>query len=260
MYNNENLVPVEGAEKVEQTTEQTPRTYSEAEFNDAVNKKVGEVMGGKIARREAKIRKEYEQKYGDLVGILEAGTGKKGVDELNDTFSKFYESKGIKIEKKPTYSDKDNEILAKAEAEEIIRSGFEEVVDEVDRLTEIGAANMSQREKAIFKILAEHRRNAERGNELAEIGVTEDVYNSKEFKEFASMFKESTPISKIYENYTKTQPKKEIRTMGSMKTNDSADNGIKDFYTIEEAKRFTQKDFENNPKLFEKVVESSHKW
>jgi hypothetical protein len=74
------------------------------------------------------------------------------------------------------------------------------------------------------------------------------------------MFKESTPISKIYENYTKTQPKKEIRTMGSMKTNDSADNGIKDFYTIEEAKRFTQKDFEKNPKLFEKVVESSHKW
>jgi hypothetical protein len=260
MENNENLVTEEVTENVEQTTEETRRNYSEAEFNEAVNKRVGEVMGGKIARREAKIRKEYDRKYGDLMDTLRAGTGKESVEELNDTFSKFYESKGIKIERKPTYSDKDNEILARAEADEIIRSGFEEVVDEVDRLTEIGAANMSKREKAIFKILAEHRRNAERGNELAEIGVTEDVYNSKDFQEFASMFKESTPISKIYENYTKTQPKKEIRTMGSMKTNDSADNGIKDFYTIEEAKRFTQKDFEKNPKLFEKVVESSHKW
>ena len=55
MENNENLVPVEGAENVEQTTEQTPK-YTEAEFNA----KLDEVIGKKIARKEAKIRKEYE--------------------------------------------------------------------------------------------------------------------------------------------------------------------------------------------------------
>lgn len=256
MENNENLVTEQVAENVEQTTEQTPKTYTEDEFNA----KLDEVLGKKIARREAKIRKEYEAKYGGLVDTLKAGTGKQNVDELNDAFKQFYESKGVKIEKKPDYTAKDIETLARADADEIIRSGLDEVVEEVDRLTELGAANMSAREKAVFKVLAEHRKNAERGKELAKIGVTADVYDSKEFKDFQSKFNANTPIQDIYDIYQRTQPKKEFKTMGSMKTSDSADNGIKDFYTIDEARQFTQKDFEKNPKLFERVVESSHKW
>ena len=38
------------------------------------------------------------------------------------------------------YKTKDIEVLAKAEAEDIIRGGYEEVVEEVDRLANIGAA------------------------------------------------------------------------------------------------------------------------
>lgn len=258
MFENEkDFAPETGAENVENTTEQIPeKTYTEAEFNA----KLDEVLGKKIARREAKIRKEYERKYGDLENVLRTGTGKESVEEITDTFEKFYESKGIKINKKPEYSAKDIEILAKAEAEEYIRGGFDDVVEEVERLTEIGAENMTAKEKAIFRVLAEHRQNAERANELKSAGITEDEYNSPEFRDFAKDFKSDTPIKKIYDLYAKTKPKKEIRTMGSMKTGDSADNGIKDFYTIEEARRFTQKDFENNPKLYDKIVESSHKW
>jgi hypothetical protein len=255
MENNENFVTEEEvAENVEQTTEETPKLYTEAEFNA----KLDEVLGKKIARREAKIRKEYDRKYGDLTETLKAGTGKQTVEELNDTFTQFYESKGIKINKKPDYSDRDIETLARADANEIIQGGYDEVVEEVDRLA--NTENLSPRDMALFKILAEHRQNTERSTELAKIGITEDVYNSKEFTEFRSMFKEDTPITKVFEQYQKSQPKKEFKTMGSMKNTASADNGIKDFYTLEEAKRFTQKDFEKNPKLFEKVVESSHKW
>jgi hypothetical protein len=255
MENNENFVTEEKvAENVEQTTEETPKLYTEAEFNA----KLDEVLGKKIARREAKIRKEYDRKYGDLTETLKAGTGKQTVEELNETFTQFYESKGIKINKKPDYLDRDIETLARADANEIIQGGYDEVVEEVDRLA--NTDNLSARDMAVFKILAEHRQNTERSTELAKIGITEDVYNSKEFTEFRSMFKEDTPITKVFEQYQKSQPKKEFKTMGSMKNTASADNGIKDFYTLEEAKRFTQKDFENNPKLFEKVVESSHKW
>ena len=256
MNENENLVTEEVAENVEHTTEETPKTYTEAEFNA----KLDEVLGKKIARKEAKIRKEYERKYGSLEEVLKAGTGKQNVDELTDTFTKFYESKGVKINKKPEYTDKDIEVLARAEADEIIRLGDDEVVEEVDRLTEVGIANMTAREKAVFKVLAEHRQNAERGKELAEIGITEDVYNSKEFKDFAGKFNSNTPIADIYDIYNKTLPKKEFKTMGSMKNSTSEDGTVKDFYTRDEALQFTKKDFDKNPALYKAVEASMLKW
>lgn len=254
---NENLVTEEVAENVEVvTTEETPKTYTEAEFNA----KLDEVLGKKIARKEAKIRKEYERKYGNLEEVLRAGTGKDNVEEMTDTFRQFYEGKGIQIPQKPTYSDSDIAVLARAEADDIIRSGYEDVVEEVDRLTAIGYANMNAREKAVFKVLAEHRQGAERSRELAKLGVTEDVYNGKEFKDFASKFNASTPISDIYNIYSKTQPKKEHKPMGSMKNIDSGDSGVKDFYTPEEARKFTKKDYDNNPALFKAVENSMLKW
>ena len=249
MENNENFV--EQTENVEQTTEQTPKTYTQEE--------VDAIVGKRIARKEAKIRKEYDRKYGELEEVLMAGTGKQNVDELTDTFRDFYTKKGVQIKQKPTYSDHDIEVLAGAEADEIIRSGFEEVVEEVDRLANLGAENMTAREKAVFRKLAEHRQSTERGMELTKIGVTEDVYNSDDFKNFASNFKDNIPITDVYDIYRKTT-KKEFKTMGSMKNNISADSTVKEFYTRDEALRFTKKDFDNNPALFAAVERSMSKW
>lgn len=244
------------AENVENTTEQTPKLYTE----DELNAKVNEIVGKRVARKEAKIRKEYDAKYGNLTDVLRAGTGKEDVDDLASAFREFYEKKGIKIPEKPSYSDRDIEVLAKAEAEDIIRSGYEEVVEEVDRLAKIGVANMSSRDKAIFMALAAHRQSAERGMELSKLGVTEDVYNSKEFTDFASKFNPNTPIKDIYDIYQKTLPKKTIKPMGSMKSNVAEENGVKDFYSYEEAVKFTKKDFDKNPELYRKVQESMTKW
>ena len=250
MNENENLV-TEVTENAEQTAEQTPKSYTDEEVNA--------IVGKRLARQEAKIRKEYDRKYGRLTDVLKAGTGKESVDEMTDTFEKFYESKGIKINKPQEYSARDLETLAKADASEFISAGYEDVVDEVDRLAEIGVENMTAREKAMFKVLAEHRQNAERAQELTKIGVGEDVLNSPDFKEFQRMFREDTPISKVYEQYTKSQPKKEIKTMGSMKSQ-SADKGVKEYYSFEEASKFTKKDFDNNPDLLRAVEASMQKW
>ncbi len=254
MSENEILVTEEVAENVEQTTEETPaKTYTQEE--------VDAIVGRAKARAKAKIEKDYQRKYGGLEEVLKAGTGKESVDEITDTFAEFYRKKGITIPEKPAYSAKEIDVLARAEAQDIIDAGFEDVVEEVDRLTAVGAANMTAKEKAIFKVLAEHRQNAERGRELTKIGVTEEVYNSKEFMDFASMFNPNTPIQKIYETYAKTtKPKKEIKTMGSMKNDNSGDNGVKDFYTRDEALKFTKKDFDENPALFAAVEKSMLKW
>ncbi len=256
MENNEYLATEEVAEKVEQTTEESPKMYTEAEFNA----KLDEVLGKKIARKEAKIRKEYDRKYGDLTETLRAGTGKESVEEMTDTFKQFYAKKGIKLPDKPTYSDKDIEVLAKAEAQEIISGGFEEVVEEVDRLAEIGVENMTSKEKAVFKALAEHRQKTERGKSLAEIGVTEDVYDSAEFRDFAAKFNANTPVTDIYDIYAKTQPKKEFKTAGSMKNTVSDNSGVKDYYSPEEARRFSQSEINSNPALVKAIENSMKHW
>lgn len=256
MDNNE-ILATEVAENVEPTTEEvveevvtpTEKTYTQTELD--------EIVGKRLARNTAKIRKEYEKKYGDLQNVLSAGTGKEDVSEITDTFKQFYESKGIQIPKAPTYSDRDLKVLAKAEANEIIELGLEEVQAEVDRLAEIGYENMSAREKELFGILAPYRKDAEESEALAKIGVTE---MSEEFKEFAKNFNSNVPITKVYEIFSKTQPKKEVHTMGSMTNKTSGDSGVKDYYTRDEALKFTKKDFDRNPALYEAVQKSMLKW
>ena len=256
MEENKDLVTEQVTENVEQTTEQTPKTYTEAEFNA----KLDEVLGKKIARREAKIRKEYDRKYGDLVETLKAGTGKESVEEMTATFTDFYRQKGVELPQKPNYTAHEIEVLARAEAKEIIDSGFDEVVEEVDRLASVGAANMTPREKAVFKALAEHRQRTERSRELDKIGVTKDVYDSQEFKEFANKFNSNTPITDIYDIYAKTKPKKDIQPMGSMKNSESGDKGVKEFYSVEEARKISRKELDANPELFKAIQRSMLKW
>lgn len=251
MLENENLA-ADVAENAEQNAETAEKTYTQAQLD--------EIVGKRLARNSAKIRKEYDRKYGELETVLKAGTGKESVEEMTDTFKTFYESKGIKLPDKPNYSDKDIEILATADAKDVINSGDEDVTEELNRLTDVGFDNMTAREKAYFKVLAEHRQNTERHKELSKIGVTDDVYNSREFQEFASKFNSNTPIADIYSIYTKTQPKKEIKPMGSMANKTSEDGTIKDFYTRDEALKFTKADFDKSPELFKAVQDSMLKW
>ena len=257
---NENLVTEEVTENVEgATTEETAEQVTEPvkTYNDD---EVDEIVGRRLARQEAKLRKEYERKYGGLVDVLKAGTGKETVEEMTDTFSEFYRAKGIDIPQKPTYSKSDIEVLARVEADEIIKSGYEEVVEEADRLNDLGVENMTDREKAVFIKLTDHIKNTETGRELSKLGVTEDVYGSDDFKSFASKFDSKTPIAEIYDIYNKTQPRKNIKPMGSMKHNASDNGVVKDFYSKEEAMKFTVEDFNKNPELFKAVEKSMRKW
>lgn len=245
----EDLVAEEVTENVEQTTEETPvKTYTQEE--------VDQIVGKRIARNEAKIRKEYDRKYGGLTNVLKAGTGKETVEEMTDTFKQFYQKKGVQFPQEPAYSEEDIALLANAEANDIINAGFDEVVEEVERLTDLGADKMSPREKALFKVLAEHRQSAERGKALNAIGVTEDVYNSQEFKNFADQFKPSVPITEVYKQYAKTV-KPNVEPIGSMK-NGSHDEG-KTFYTPEEVDKLSSKDFDN-PVIFQRVRDSMKLW
>ena len=233
MENNENFA--EQAENVEQTTEETPKMFTQDEVN--------EIVGKSKARERAKIEKQYQREYGELIDVLETGTGKKGIGELKSTFLDFYTQKGITPKKKPELNNRDVEVLGMADADEIIRGGIEDVEDEVDRLNNIGEENLTDREKVMRNALSKHIKDAEIRRELGKIGVTEDVYNSAEFNEFRKKFNSNTPITDVYDIFRKTQPKKEIRTMGSMKQ--SPNTGAKDYYTPEEIERLSMKDLDD---------------
>ena len=255
MDNIEIIVGNQPTENVVQPTEPAAepaqKMFTQEDLNNAVSKAK--------ARAREKAERETRKKYEELEAVLMAGTGKKSVEELTSTFTDFYRDKGVKFPEKPAYNEKDTKILAKHEAEEIIRLGFDEVVEEVDRLAALGD-QMNPREKEIFRALASHRQKHERSNEFGKLGIGEDVYNSDEFQRFVGMFNPKTPVTEIYEVYQKTIPKKEIEPMGSMVTVVPTDNGVKDFYTFEEAKKFTKKDFDKNPELYRKVQESMRQW
>lgn len=251
MLENENFVAEEVAENAEQTAEETKaeevpaeKTYTQSEVN--------EMMGKRLARQEAKIRKQYDREYGDLAEVVKAGIGKESVGEATDTLRDFYIKKGIEMPAKKS-DIRDIEILAQADANEFIEDGFDEVVREVDRLTEKGVANMTPREKAMFKVLAEYRQAEENGQELAKIGVTKEVYESQEFKDFAKKFNPNTPIADIYDIYNQTKPKKNYQTIGSMKQ--SQESGDKDYYSPEDIERLTEEDLDK-PGVWEKVRRS----
>lgn len=239
----ENDLVTEVTENVENTTTEERVEQAEKPVKTYTDEEVNAIVGKRLARKEAKIRKEYEEKYGELESVLKAGTGQNDVEEMTSTFRSFYEQKGVQMPVKPSYTDRDIEVLARAEAEDIIGCGYEEVVEETERLARVGAANMTPRERAVFRQLAEYRQNTEKGQELARIGVTEDVYNSKEFRNFASKFSSDTPVTEIYDIYHRMQPRKPIQTMGSMK-NDQAPK-VKDFYTPEEIARLTEADLDD---------------
>lgn len=256
---NNNPVTEEVTENVvEQTTEETvepEKVYTEEEFNQRLD----EALAKKIGRKEAKIRKEYEKKYSELENVLKAGTGKDDLGEITEQFTDFYTKRGVQIPEAPIYSERDVKVLAKAEAEEIISLGFEEARDEVNRLSDLGLDNMTPREKLVFQELATYCNAEQDKKELAKIGVSSDALNDANFIEFAKDLNPKLSLKEKYEKYLKYRPKKEVEVIGSMK-NTEKEQTVKDFYTKEEALRFTKKDFDKNPALFKAVENSMYKW
>lgn len=274
MEDNENVV-VETTENVEeQATEQLvdgssvaettepveEKLYSQADLDKLVNERVDELLPRKLERAKAKLNREYEDKYSRVETVLNAGLGTNDLAEATNKLADFYKQKGINIPEQPKYSERDVELLARAEADDIISSGFDEVVEEVDRLADIGVANMTSREKATFQRLAEYRRNEEARKELAKIGVGDKVLQDNDFIEFSNKLNPSLSVKEKYELYSQVKPKPKVETMGSMKNNTNKDSGVKDFYTRDEALKFTKKDFDKNPALYKAVEQSMSKW
>lgn len=232
------------------------KLYSESELNQKLDELLADKIGKKTAIIKRQLRREYDEKYGELENVLRAGTGESDLKTITDTFADFYTKKGINIPQRANYNENDLKILANVEADDIINTSFDEVISETDRLADKGLDNMTPREKIVFTKLAEYRQSKERENELASIGAIKAA-GDKDFDNFAKQFNSSVPIKTVYEIYTKTRPQPKVEQIGSMKS--TVPNTAKDYYTPDEVDRLTP-DQLRDPKIMEAVDNSMKIW
>ena len=242
----------EGIETIEQSdvvveTEETPLAET------FTREQVDEMIAKKLARKEAKIRREYENKYSRLETVVNTGLGTSNVEESTQKLEEFYKRKGINIPSTPTYSERETQLIANGEAQDIIDAGYDEVVEEVDRLASIGVENMTQRDKIMFAKLAQYRTEVEQENDLRSLGISKEEINNQEFKDFAKKLNPNLSLKEKYEMYSQVKPKKEIRQIGSVKSGKT--NQIKDHYTQEEIAKLSLDDLDN-PEVWEAVRKS----
>lgn len=253
----EEVVSGDSANTTEEVTEEKKgKFYTDEEFDKIIQTRLG--------RQERSLKRDFKKElaaYKEAETVLNAGLGTSNITEATNNLRDFYTKKGINIPQyTPSYSESDMKVLANAEAQSIIEAGFEDVVEEVDRLADIGLDNMSPRERLVFNQLATYRKREQDKQELAKIGVNETALQEQEFVEFAEKLNPNMSIKDKYEMYTKYRPKPKVEPIGSMKNATSKDSGVKDFYTREEALKFTKKDFDKNPALFKAVEKSMLRW
>lgn len=232
------------------------KLYTESEFN----KKLDELIPKKLAKQERKLKKDYEKKLKDYEyaeQVLNAGMGTKDINEAINNLKEFYEEKGISIPKHYEQPNQyDMEAGAEKEANSIIESGYDDIVEEVDRLASIGVDKMTPRDKIIFTKLAGERERIEQEKEITDSGISKEDINSEDFKDFSKYLDPSMSLKEKYDFYQKTKPKKEIESIGSMKNVEP--NVVKDYYSPEEIAKLTDEQLDN-PKIWEVVRRSMTK-
>lgn len=248
-------------EPVEETNEEENTSDNEEEIRKYTDEEVNEIARKRAARVEKKLRREYDKKYSKLETILNAGLGTSSVDEATNKLGEFYKEKGIEIPNsyEPKMSDDDIEVLADKDANEIISLGYDEMKEEGDRLAKLGK-DMSQRERLVLEKLSNKAKEIEEMKELSAIGVSKEQVEDNDFKEFEKKLNPNLSLKEKYEMYQSTKPKKQIKQMGSMKSGSTSNDGLKDFYTRDEALAFTDADYEKNPRLEEIIEKSMQKW
>lgn len=264
MENNENQVT--NSEEIKEVSNEV-KTYTEAEVEEMkkqmkadYEKTFDEKFNKRWGREKSKIEQSYA-KTNELVEVLKKGTQK---DNIDDILAMSYETYNLEKPKAES-NNKDAEILGKYDAKEFLDTDdYSEIEFEANRLAEI--PNRTAREQATFMELANYltlkKTEQKRLNEIEENGLDKDVYKNAEFQNFLSKFRDDIPLKDVYAMYEMSKPKKEKPfTTGSLTgTNMEDKNAVKEFYTEEEAKQFTKKDFDKNPALWKAIQDSMAQW
>lgn len=258
----------EGVEEVQETTEvvKTNEDDMEKQIEERANKIAEEKIEARLIRDRIKRERDEagtKAKYEELETIMKSALGANDIDEVISKSRQFYKEQGVEIPQivnQSSLNERDQIILAKADAGDIIKLGKSEMESEANRIAAIPEANRSLREKTIFNDLCQELIKIKDVEDLKTKGYDTKVLEDKDFSSFRGQFNLNTPVAQIYEMYQKvngnrpTQPK----SPGSARTTNT-DNEVKDYYTPEEVRQFTEEDLDN-PKLMEAIDRSMLRW
>lgn len=249
----------ENVEEAEQSSEDIEKLVEER-ANKLFEEKVEERLVRDRINRERKQNKELA-KYRQLENVIKAGLGVDNLDDAISKTSEFYKEQGINIpDFKDTFSERDEKILAKADAQEIIELGKDEMEAEANRIASIPEAKRSIREKTIFDSLCKELIGLKDIEELSSKGYKTDILKTKEFSDFRNQFNVNTSISTIYEMYNKMhgQVVQQPKSPGSAKSTTTIKQ-IKDYYSPEDFDKLTKEELED-PKIMKIIDKSRLQW
>ena len=220
-----------------------------------------EMIKPRLNRKDREYQKELS-KYKDTENVLRSTLKVKDDEDVNEKLREYYENEGVKLPSRyePGLSSREIEALAKSDVEDIVAEGDDAMFNEAERLANIGYKNLNEREKVVFNSLYERLNKKKETTELQKLGADEKLLEDKDFVSFKNQFNSNTPIKTIFELFQKTtNPKADIKPMGSMKDTNSKDSTEKDYYTPEDVEKLTDEDW-NKPGIWEKVRASQRKW
>lgn len=239
------------AEKAEEKVEEQPkgRFMTEDDINDLVDRR--------FRRKMEKYEKEMNI-LRDTNNVVKQAVGGNDANETNQRLRDFYTKEGYDLpERTSGLTERQEEILARGEAEDIIKDGYDAMVEEAQRLANKGYANLNECEKIVFSTISDKLAEENDRKGLLKIGAKDDVLKDDSFKSFRKQFNSNTPIEKIYDLYMKdTKKSTAIENPGSMKNNDV--NPVKDYYTPEEISKLTEEQLDD-PKIWAAVRRSQTK-
>lgn len=258
----------EGVENVQGATEEVtqPNTEEiERQIEERANKIAEEKIEARLIRDRVKRERDEattKAKYQELETIMRSVLGADSIDDVITKSKEFYKEQGMQIPEiiKSSLNERDEMVLAKADASDIIKLGKTEMEAEANRIASIPEKERSLRDKTIFNDVCRELIKMKDVDNLKAKGYDTKILEDKDFSSFRNQFNLNTEVSIIYEMYQKvngskpTQPK----SPGSAKTTNSS-NEIKDYYTPEEVRNFTEEDLEN-PKLMAVVEKSMQLW
>lgn len=248
---------VEGVELTDTAeTENVEEKEEEPKGRYMTDEEINSIVDRRVKRKMEKYEREMNV-YKDTANVVKQAVGGEDINEINHNLRTFYENEGYKLpEKTSSLTTREIEVLARAEADDIIEDGYDAMVEEANRLAKIGYDNMSERERVIFNTLGDKLTEENDKKGLLKIGAKEDVLKEEEFKKFRNQFKTNTPIEYIYDLYKKENKKTVKENPGSMKNSEV--NSSKDYYTPEEIAKLSDEQLDD-PKIWEVVRKSMTK-
>jgi hypothetical protein len=269
-----------------------PKTYTQAEVDGAVQKRVAREMKKLSAYKERNAELEAElAEYRGLSALIAEGGNVKGspkeqIRTLKETYDLSDEAVNSILSKSKNNDERDlQRNMARYNADKFIEENdADDIQEEFDRINQIPAAERSIMDKAKLKAIKEHQDSAKKTNDdtkardaiandikwlQKEVGNVElkDILSSGEFKDFISetpnmypsdaikMFVKFNGKDKMLEMFGKgdTRP---VST-GSVKDNGSSK--LKEYYSSEDVDNLSAKDLDD-PVIRERVRQSMTKW